>query len=207
MVGAFSRAFSAVALSFALSGCVGSFPLMVSGFEPVQPAPTYAERFPVVESVKPTLVWSPFPGKEYPVQFSKPTTFIDERIGATNIRYDLIIWKPVNPEYVNYGTVVPAYPDPGRAWRSVDILSAVYERSELSGTSHSVEVALERGTEYAWSVRARFDVDGQTRVSEWSIVVIPFPGDEGGPAQQLSRLRARLTGELPPYALFYFVTP
>jgi hypothetical protein len=181
---------------------------MASGFQPTRPALSYRDRFPVVESVKPTLAWSPFPGTDYdltPGSSWKPTTFVSEEVGATNVRYDLIIWKPVNPHYDDFSR---ASTFTGRAWRAVDALTAVYERSGLTIPTHTVESELEPGTEYAWSVRARFDVNGQVRISEWSLVAdaYPFPDLLDG-LGRTSRERARRTGELPPYALYYFITP
>jgi hypothetical protein len=145
---------------------------------------------------------------------------------VTNIRYDLIIWKAVNPKYDDFSGLTSAT-FKGRVWSSVDSLTAVYERDGLMEFSHTVESPLEPNTDYAWSIRARFEVNGQTRASEWSLVLMPDPysSPERGcqeasvTAQILltrgqrcyfagsSRAYARATGQLPPYALFYFHTP
>jgi hypothetical protein len=229
-----------LAVSVGLSGCVGNLPVRVSGFAPAQPALTYRHRFGEVDSLRPILKWAAFPGTEYdytdlitPVGY-RPRPFVSADQPITNVRYDLIVWKAVNPMYDDFSALsLRAFASPsntftGRVWASVDSLTPVYERSGLSEPSHAFETTLEANTDYAWSVRARFDVDGRTRVSQWSLVVIPDPGRpspargcyEANAATRALLLRnercafggssrdyARVTGQLPPYALFYFHTP
>lgn len=45
--------------------------------------------------------------------------------------------------------------------------SLVYARRGLKETKHQVEDVLKRDTKYVWTVRARFKLDGKTRVTEW----------------------------------------
>ncbi len=47
----------------------------------------------------------------------------------------------------------------------------VYARDGLSSPSHLVEDVLEPSTTYFWTVRARFDLDGQTRVTPWAVTL------------------------------------
>ncbi len=195
--------------ALALSSC--TYPIQVSGFRPIQPA--YSMRLthdfpkgavqtyhvPVVESLKPTLKWEPFPGIEesgtaWPdssMGFRKPTPFVDvDAAAVSNIRYDLIIWK------------------------ATETLPIAYEREGLPEPSHTVETALKPNTHYAWSVRARFDLSGQTRVSEWSLIVqtADFPlvvedKEESGPVDLALRQTARRTGHIPLANLYRFTTP
>jgi hypothetical protein len=43
-----------------------------------------------------------------------------------------------------------------------------YRRVGLPNNEHRLEVPLKYDTRYAWTVRARFDLDGRQRVTEWS---------------------------------------
>jgi hypothetical protein len=89
----------------------------------------------------PTLSWISFPPPEY-----EP---LRERI--TEVSYDLRIWE-------SYGR------EP-REW-APDRLA--YSRSRLPGPMHRVELPLAPETPYVWSVRARFKLDGEWRLSPWS---------------------------------------
>jgi hypothetical protein len=226
-----------IGLAVGLSGCVGTLKIMASGFQPIHPVITYRDRFPAVESLSPTLKWEPFPGEDYNVPIApipvvpRPTPFVNVVGVVSNIRYDLIIWKAVNPKYDDFSEDLSTYPFPGLVWSSVDSLSVVYERDGLADTSHTVDTLLEPNIAYAWSVRARFDQNGETRISEWSLVAIPDPlayrateehnrcttvigifnsgcrNPATPPDLQTSREQARATGKLPSYALYYFTTP
>ncbi len=45
----------------------------------------------------------------------------------------------------------------------------IYGRDGLPASPHRMELPLEPDTKYFWTVRARFDLDGQTRVSPWAV--------------------------------------
>lgn len=49
---------------------------------------------------------------------------------------------------------------------------SVYERKGLPAPYHRVAPPLLPSTRYCWSVRARFDVDGQPRVTEWGKMTV-----------------------------------
>jgi hypothetical protein len=234
------KAAAVLALATAMYGCGTQTPLYFSGFWPIEPAPTFRDRFPKVETLNPTLAWEPFPGTDYDVTDTtrpKPRPFVDTGMReVSNIRYDVIVWKAVDPHYPVFDdlTVADVLFCAGlcaagnapkfhsREWVTVDSLLVVYERNGLTGLSHVVETALEPNTEYAWSVRARFVLDEATRVSEWSLVALPnidcvvnarpglgiFPNSNASrECGGSSRSRARQVGQLPPYALYYFKTP
>lgn len=93
-----------------------------------------------VDSLHPVLSWQAFPRAADVA--SQPG--LAERIG--NIRYDLLVARENN--------LAPA--------------EIVYRRDGLSGTSHSVQTALRPATRYFWTVRARFELDGRERVTEWA---------------------------------------
>ncbi|MBS3951836.1 MAG: hypothetical protein KGZ88_02690 [Methylomicrobium sp.] len=69
----------------------------------------------------------------------------------SDISYDLRIWEVTNDQ-------------PG---------SIVYERHRLVKPYHTIEVPLKSETEYFWSFRASFKVNGQRRVSRWASSRIP----------------------------------
>ncbi len=58
-----------------------------------------------------------------------------------------------------------------RVWKTVSGYSGVlvYARHGLTTPYHELEQALEPSSEYLWSVRARFVLDGLTQVSEWDL--------------------------------------
>ncbi len=72
----------------------------------------------------------------------------------SDVRYDLRIWK-----------VEGEYPE-----------SLVYEREGLPESSHKLTRSLEPGTQYFWSVRARFKVDGREEVTRWAFTSYGFVG-------------------------------
>ena len=47
-------------------------------------------------------------------------------------------------------------------------LKIIYRRERIPNPEHTLEKSLQSGTVYSWSVRARFDLDGRERVTEWS---------------------------------------
>jgi len=127
----------------------------------------------------------------------------------SDLRYDLIIWKPVGARHADRDSFSDERFSRSKVWISVNSLAVVYERHDLREASHAVEAALDPNTEYAWSVRARFELNGETRVSEWSLVAMTEPlsyATHGGLGYS-SRQHARLTAQIPPYALYYFATP
>lgn len=62
---------------------------------------------------------------------------------------------------------------------------------------HKLERRLKPGTPYFWSVRARFQIGGETRLTDWSRTIYPYrPFD-----------KADRGGEIPASNYFRFVTP
>src|SRR5262252_6664741 len=52
-------------------------------------------------------------------------------------------------------------------WYPVEL---VYARAGLSEPVHTLETPLAPDTLYLWTIRARFDLDGQQRVTEWAFL-------------------------------------
>jgi hypothetical protein len=49
-----------------------------------------------------------------------------------------------------------------------NLADLVYRREHLTEPIHTLEILLEPNVRYFWTVRARFTVDGKTKVTEWS---------------------------------------
>lgn len=91
------------------------------------------------DSVRPTLRWQAFP------RDSDRAAAPAEMARVGNVRYDLLVAREAN--------MAPA--------------EIVYRRENLPSPEHALAVALQPDTRYFWTVRARFELDGRTRVTEW----------------------------------------
>jgi hypothetical protein len=97
--------------------------------------------------VQPTLQWERFPRDH-------------DRIDAdgqyhqiSNVRYDLRVFDAAIPSSTNI-VLVPA--------------RQVYDGRDISEPYHKIESGLNACSDYFWTVRARFRLDGQVRVTEWA---------------------------------------
>lgn len=134
---------------------------------------------PMVASLQPTLRWEPFPRKK---DVDSDLKKILARV--TRVQYDLRIWKS-NPQgdagdlvYARQGLaleplVVPESPSASSesaSSKSIDgeKTSAPHRPGERF-VAHGLEAPLEPHTTYLWSVRARFLLDGEERVTRWSL--------------------------------------
>lgn len=183
------RRFLVVMTAAVIAGC--SSPALISGFRPVYPQlPGMLAwgTFPVVNSLQPTLRWQPFPGEHsqsLDAQQSKPFVAADAT-SVQDVQYDLKIW-----------TVR------GRAPGDL-----VREADGLSRPEYRVEPALQPDTEYYWTVRARYRLDGQPRTSEWSMNLVPCPPPFPECFQvDGARRIAQKNGQIPPQNYYRFKTP
>ncbi|MCX7771199.1 MAG: hypothetical protein N2202_09015, partial [Proteobacteria bacterium] len=124
--------------------------------------------FTEVDSLQPTFKWASFP-KSRDIERDEQGFLIKIR----DVTYDLKIWKSEN-EFPGY---------------------LIYSRQSLPEPFHKIEQLLEPCAKYFWTVRARFKIDGETRVTEWGISAIP-----GG-------LMVRKSHEIPNPNLYRFKTP
>lgn len=99
-------------------------------------------EFVDVESLRPSLRWQLFPGPELR---KRDANLASDRV--REVRYELRIWRT---EHGYSGDLV-------------------YERDDLSEPQHALEESLEPSTNYLWTVRARFELDGTTYVTEWGL--------------------------------------
>jgi len=98
--------------------------------------------FVEVDSLQPTLQWESFP---------RPQDLIEEKEGRLylirNVTYDLKIWS-AEGDYLN---------------------AIIYSKKGLSEPYYKLEEPLEPCSNYFWTVRARFEIDGKLRITEWGI--------------------------------------
>ncbi len=103
-----------------------------------------------VDSLQPMLRWSAFPRD---IDREKLDPEVLSRI--SNVVYDLRIWD--ESAYLRAGV-------PWERWRN----QVVYERAGLEAPQHTLEMPLEPGVRYYWSVRARFVIDGRPMATRWA---------------------------------------
>ena len=129
----------------------------ICGLAPRSPALEWEDQGPAesnVQSVTPLLAWEKAPRPAWSPIYrawdpgERPT---DEetpwgRARPDDISYDLRIWS-----------VVDGAPD-----------ALVYERLRLPQPQHRVEVSLDPGSTYFWSVRMRYVIDGRLQATRWS---------------------------------------
>ena len=169
-----------------LGGCATKAP--VSGFAPVYPKQTFSLMhlrsnmadvldWAKVDSLQPTFRWEPFPGTDQRGWGTptKPFVVVEDAKSVSDVTYELKIW------IVSNGA-------PGEV---------VYEREGLTEPSHRIESPLKPETEYYWSVRARFKLEGKPRVTEWSLTT----------AHGVERGAVRQSGVIPPVSYYRFETP
>jgi len=140
-------------LCLALTAGCGGMPM--AGLHPEYPP---AEKgffalwtdYVTVDSLQPTLRWQPFP---------RPEDVKADKSGNLNriqeIRYELRVWKTITG---SSGELV-------------------YSRRGLMFARHQLEEPLEPATKYLWSVRARFVLDGNPRVTEWGLAGFLLQGE------------------------------
>jgi hypothetical protein len=134
---------------------------------PVYPASlgplTDDTRWTEVDAYQPTLSWHDFPR---PGDLAKVPQLAGH-IG--NVRYDLVVARGHN--------LAPA--------------GIIYRRDGLRGTSHKLKTELQHATQYFWSVRARFELDGRERVTEWATTLDSMLGRLSSPNSLSYHFRTR----------------
>jgi hypothetical protein len=97
--------------------------------------------FSEVDSLQPTLKWESFTNPQ-----GNAADHENQMQQTGNVTYDLKIW---------------------RAGGKDQPVELIYEQKGLSVPSHKVGNPLQPATKYLWTVRARFEIDGKPRVTEW----------------------------------------
>ncbi len=148
-------------------------------YPPVGPWGLSGYDFVAVESLQPTFRWEAFPRERDGA--ADPKGLLG---GLTTVTYDLEIWLAT--PYLK-GLRNTLY------WRPTE---RVYAQRGLPENSHRIEQPLVVATRYFWTVRARFEINGEPRVTEWGRYELGY-----GQVQQEF-------GELRPHPLYYrFRTP
>lgn len=102
-----------------------------------------------VSELQPTFRWEAFPR---PVDL--PGSGGDGR-HFTDVSYEMSVFRAVVKRTDSVRTYVAG--------------PLVYARKGLTEPSHRIEEPLQPCARYAWTVRARFKLDGQPRVTEWTV--------------------------------------
>jgi hypothetical protein len=143
------RALLGLAVGALLGGCT---PFPASGLRPVPPvraAITGDRILRAADALQPTLRWEAFPRPE---DLRADTT--GRLAHARNVTYELRIWREA---------------DPG---------ALTYARGGMTDPVHTVETPLAPATVYLWTMRARFELDGEPRVIQWGVLDILALPDE-----------------------------
>jgi len=179
--GSFSALLGLVAVVMTV-GCAKPHPA-----EGLRPLPLVMEKESLTReaaSLQPFFQWEPFPRK---VELKADRSGALGRI--QNVTYDLRIWRA---EGVNSGVcrpLLPRYGSEDRGGPCIYPAELVYTRGGLPNPFHTVESPLSPFTVYLWAVRARFQLDGQPRLTEWSVLnetdehrIFPKPRDGTRPS-------------------------
>ena len=140
----------------------GCVPVSVYGLRPLEP-PARAD-FVEVESLQPTLRWEAFPNV---TDQEADREHVLSRI--RNVTYDIEMFRAGEEDH-------PA--------------ELVYVRFGLPDPAHTLEDPLQPWAKYFWTVRARFELDGVSRVSPWGRLRSPGSTDVIVPSRFYFRLRA-----------------
>jgi hypothetical protein len=125
---------------------------------------------PKVEGLSPALQWEAFPRRE---DLDHDVGRLFERI--SEVRYDLRIWASVGGgpgqlAYERLGLKLEPQTDPAEASATP---GDDPRPPTVAFVAHRVDCVLAPGTEYLWSVRARFRLDGEERACRWSMNQAP----------------------------------
>ena len=81
----------------------------------------------------------------------------------SGVTYELRVWE-----------ADPSFPETFRPWDNVaEPGLLVYTREGILTPRHKMSTPLKPGTNYFWSVRARFLLDGHSRVTSWGVLGTP----------------------------------
>jgi hypothetical protein len=137
-------------------------PWWVGPLNPIEPPATikaapfskqWEVGFQLVSSLQPTLKWEPYALFTPSTEEQEP-----QPIPISNVTYALRVFRKAEGYSITW-----AY---GKNTGNPGLL--IYHRDGLVQPFHKLEKALEPDVEYFWTVRARFVLEDQTRVTEWS---------------------------------------
>ena len=112
---------------------------------------------------------------EYPVVRKKWYSLVAEFVEVDSLTpvfrwqpFDIALVAPLHPlEHAHVGPVRYEL----RIWQTVikSTGKLVYVQDRLAATEHRITRPLRPGTRYFWSVRAHFEVNGERRMTEWTL--------------------------------------
>lgn len=155
------------------TGCITQNPVV--GLKPESPPIKRTVSDPVrlrkvketyIDTLRPTFRWERFDQVRDP--------FFSTRMEA--VTYELRLWK-VGKEFSGVLQESGPWIGTGRddykySWmygcRDTDPGELVYSRQGIGQPEHTVETPLDPDSQYFWSVRAHFTLDGRRRATEWS---------------------------------------
>lgn len=137
------------------------YPELSHGWIPGLPRPT-----PLTGDLRPHFRWQPFP------RTIDLATVGGQRDRFSDVVYDLRIFA-INRRKESFGNILRCYFSSGLgpACDSSPLYALgeeVYRRDGLSEAEHRIETPLTPCSFYAWTVRARFMLDGRPRATEWT---------------------------------------
>ena len=144
-----------------IAGCI--LPANVTGLGPEYPPAGWnfwsgGPAYPDVDSLRRTLRWESFPRRE---DLEADRAGVLRRLNA--VTYDLKIWKAIEGYPITRIQREEKTAGPGEL---------IYSRTGLPTPHHRLETPLEQSTQYFWTVRARFKINGRSRVTEWGEQII-----------------------------------
>jgi hypothetical protein len=134
-----------ISLFMLLAGCQGT---TLVGLRPEYPpveikAFSLYSEFVEVDSLQPTFRWQAFPLSVKEEATEEPT----RKVKIEHVTYEIRIWRT-----------------------TTDATGKLqYARRGLIEAQHRLETPLNPGTQYFWSVRAHFKLNGHPRTIEWSM--------------------------------------
>jgi len=137
----------------------GPQPQDFSGLQPLYPGMIKSNKggapeFVATDSLQPTMRWESF--QDFVARELNDSEFLHR---ISHVTYDLRIWHAGMSR-----SFMVIYPD-----------ELVYSRQGIAVPFHHVEQPLKPSTNYFWSIRARFDLDGHPRVMQWGTVYSTNP--------------------------------
>ena len=118
----------------------------------------------------------------YPPLRSPAPTVNDHRLTLRWQEFPRTVDRQAAPEIMNrvtdvrYDLMLSTSP----AWSPVGVFT--YNRSGLPTAEHKLDAILNPSYSYVWTVRARFNLDGKERVTEWSGYAFPGCAKPAGPS-------------------------
>lgn len=172
-----------LALTALAMGCTKPHP--AEGIRPL-PLVMVGDYTAQAESLQPRLRWEGFP-RPQDIKADK-----DGRLGdARGVTYEVRIWRAD-------GEVFGACAATQVRFQCVFPAELVYERSGLAETFHTLESPLKPNRLYLWTVRARFDLWGQPRVTPWAVLLS---------TEDYPELPKRRDTTIPRFCYYSFMTP